>query len=360
MNVSTIQRLLAYPHRAVFDIDAEAALVMRIIHADPVRWTVVDGTMRVWAGAAEHVYDLRHISIATLKRSLEEDGFSLIRITAAYDNYSAMAIIEGAGDVQQGANGDHITVFTSLLWALFSCYAEELDVAHYQIKQALLQMVIKTAEGEWLDLWGEVYGIPRNQGELDASYRLRIPAEAFRIRVNALAIEKAILDLTGKDVRILEPWTTIFTLDDSDLDGDDLLQDSEHVGYFFIQPQSSVSIDWSDVLPIIERNRPAGVIMLPPLVRNGAGVIVEPTYRVGFSIKRTHVARAITEDVARLDYMNIEDLSTLNYPIMNKRSIRNPGRGVTPGAAPWMSTPWQSRPWQDIRYAYHFKHEGLS
>ena len=157
----------------------------------------------------------------------------------------------------------------------------------------------------------------RGQGEADASYRQRIPAEAFRLRVNALAIEKAILDLTGKVVRILEPWTTIFTLDDSELDGDDKLQDSTHVGYFFIRPQSEKPIDWSDVLPIIERNRPAGVIMLPPQSGVGTWVVVDPQYRVGISLRRRHVAHPIIEDVARLDYMLIEDVSVINHPIMH-------------------------------------------
>lgn len=359
MNLSTIKRLLKYPHPAVFDKNPGPALVMRLTHPAGARWRISDSQFTAWAGAVETTYDLRVMSIASLQVLLEAAGFTVQRITARYENYSALALLEGEGDQGQ-SNGDHIHVFTSLLWALLSCYAQEVDAAHYQIKQALLQMVIKTAEGEWLDLWGEVYGIMRLQDEGDPAYRQRIPAEAFRIRVNALAIEKAILDITGKVVRILEPWTSIFTLDDSELDGDDKFQDSTHVGYFFIQPQSDISIDWSDVLPIIERNRPAGVIMLPPQVINGAWVVVEPKYSVGVSIRRRHVARAIIEDVARLDYMDIEDVSTPNYAIMNKRSIRQPGVGMRMGAARWQSLRWLSMPWTEQRYFYKFKHETRS
>jgi len=357
MRSHVFKRLLAYPHAAVFDKAPDDSLAFRLRHPDGARWKIDDGWMDAWAGDARHTYDLSAGSVAMLVAALGADGFEVLQTNARFNGLSAMVLVDGAGDQGQ-SNGDHVTAFTSLLWVLFSGYAAELDVIHYQIRQALLQMVLTTADGEWLDLWGELYGVARLQYETDVAYRLRIPAEAFRLRVNALAIEKAILDITGKVVRILEPWTTVFVLDDSELDGDEKTQDSTHVGYFFIQPESGVSIDWSDVLPVIERNRPAGVLMLPPQVRNSAWIVVDPVYGAsGFSIQRRHVGNATTEDLALLDYMNIEDVSTLNCPFMLKRSIRHLGLNVTPPSAPWAATPWVSDDWSFIKYTYSLRHE---
>ncbi len=354
MNASILQRLLSYPHPAVFEKDSASELVFRLRHPDGAAWSIADGVMLARAGALERSYDLPGMTVAGLIGALRADGFEVLHINARFDTYSALVLTEGSGD-QGGSNGDHVMAFTSLMWMLFTGYAREIGAAEYQIRQALLQMVIKTAEGEWLDLWGALYSVQRLPGETDAAYRIRIPREAFRIRVNALAIELAILELTGKDVRILEPWVEVFTLDHSALDSDHKLQDESRTGYFFIQPLSRTPIDWSDVLPIIERNRPAGVLMLPPQVRNSIGIDAGLNPVVGTAIRRRHTASVRVEDLALLDYALIEDTSTLNHQLLHRRTIRHRG-GAKMGSVAWTPHKWTGLPWGDVTYLVSTKY----
>lgn len=348
MSATTLQRLLKHPHAAVFDKDPLAELVLRVSHAGGSSWVVAAGVLTVVAGGEEFTYQLAGYTVSTLANAMQADGLSVTRVNSQYGHLSALALVEGASD-QWLSNGDHLRVFTSLLWALLQGYSREVDAAQEQIRQALLQMVIATAEGEWLDLWGTLYGVPRMTGESDAALRLRIPREAFRLRSNPRAIEAAIKELTGKDVVILEPWRDVFTLDQSVLSGPDKMQDGERVGPFLIQPYSGVPIDWSDVLPIIERNRPAGVLTLPPQVDYRGGVVAPGDALVGTTIKRRHVAAVRTEDLALLDYADIEEVSVLNHPLRHLREISHRGAAAI-STATWPPVSWLRQPWDQITY----------
>lgn len=343
---TTLQRLLKYPHAAVFDKDPLAELAIRVRHDDGCTWSVAAGVLVVTAGAAEHVYQLTDFTVAQLADRLELDGFQVARVNSDYGHLSALALVEGSNDQWQ-SNGDHLRVFTSLMWALFQGYSREIDAAQEQVRQALLQMVITTAEGEWLDLWGALYGVPRVAGEADADFRLRIPREAFRLRVNPRAIELAIKELTGKTVAIREPWQDVFTLDQSLLSGPDRLQDGSHVGPFYIQPYSETPIDWSDVLPIIERNRPAGVLVLPPKSRIGTSITVPGEYTAALSVLRHHTGVAVIEDVALLDFSDIEDVSVVNDPFEHLRRVQNmlsvEYTGQYFNAIYWRDETWESQ-----------------
>lgn len=316
MPTTALQRLLKYPHSAVFDKAPASELVLRVRHADGARWTVADEVMTVTAGALEGIYPLAGHTFASLAAALQADGFEVPLIAPQWASRSALAAVEGSGD-QGTSNGDHIYAFTSPLWALMSGYAGETREAGHQVVQALRQMVLTQAEGEWLDLWGKLYNEERRPGEGDATYAPRIPQEAFRIRVNALAIEQAIKDHTGKDVIIEEPWGLMFRLDESALSGSHRFYNGETVGYHLLRPVSRESIDWMDVLAVIERNRGAGVIVLAPEVRMGRWVdaSIDGTILAG----RNGVRGAFVPFFAdnRLDYLVLSgEEITRNWPVM--------------------------------------------
>jgi hypothetical protein len=264
---STLQTLLKYVHGAVFDKSPVPQTVFRLQHVDGASWTVADRVMTARAGSLERTYALGSITIAQLADALVADGFQVLDLSTDFTALLGVVLVEGEGG-QSVSNGDRLQGFTSLLWVLMTGYAAETMTAREQVRQALRQMVITQAENEWLDVWGLLYGVQRWPGEHDANYATRIPREAFRMRNNARAIERAVFEATGFDVRINEPWREIFRLDHSALSGGDKLYDGGTVGYHLIRPEAlDDTVDWTRVLPIIDRNKPAGVIVSEYLVR---------------------------------------------------------------------------------------------
>lgn len=346
--MTVLQRLLKHPHSAVFDKEPGAELALRIRHPDGAAWSVADEVLVVKAGALERTYQLSTLTIGQLAAALVADGFEVPTLADAWLNRSAMVLVEGSG-TQEVSNGDHLSAFTSILWALLSGYADGVREAEYQVAQALRQMVATQAEGEWLDLWGMLYATPRLPGESDADYGARIPREAFRIRVNARAIELAIRDATGFDVRIEEPWNEIFTLDQSTLSGPDRLYSGLTSGYHLIRPVATTSVDWDAVLKVIERNRAAGVLVINAQVSRLSFVDASTGHDVDSKLWRNHYGAIRLEDRALLDYMAIEDVSVLNFPAIHQRNRVNYSGSEVPTLS-WSDAPWLPVTWEAPSY----------
>ncbi|MGL4459101.1 MAG: hypothetical protein ACRCUB_12065, partial [Plesiomonas shigelloides] len=128
----------------------------------------------------------------------------------------------------------------------------------------------------------------------DDKYQTLIPEEAFRIRVNALAIEKAILDLVGQHVNIEEPWTDMFRLDTSRLSSLNRFYDGDSIGYHIIRPVAYQPVIWDGVMDIIMRNKAAGVVVLDPEARHRvwvrdplAGIILTQNWSALAKLVRT-------------------------------------------------------------------------
>lgn len=307
MTDTVLQRLLKYPHQAVFDLSPNEELAFRLTHANGARWEVGPTSFTATAGVTVYTHELAGITVAELATLLRADGFFVDSQNSFFSWMSASVLVPGSGDQYQ-SNGDRVFGYTSLLWVLLTGYANVVGAAERGVVDALLQMFLPTAEGEWIDLWGALYGVLRMPDETDSHYRDRIPREAFRVRVNAHAIEAAIFDEAGYDVRILEPWVDIFTLDDSLLSGPHKMYDGERVGYHLIQPVAYQVFDWGPVLAIIERNRPAGVLVLTPRLEYR----IEVDAGIGSDASEAFVtlrvdADVLVEDVARLDFMSLDD-----------------------------------------------------
>ncbi len=311
-----LQKLLEYPHSAVFDKSPEQELVLRIRGATSLNWSVKAGVLTVTVNGFAHKYALASLTFAALIDLMALDDIVVEYLNPAFSSLGSHMLLDAAND-QDNSNGTYLYAYSAVLWALFASYSIELDRAQYSVGEALRQMIIGQANDEWLDLWGTLYDYKRTPGKLDIVYALEIPREAFRVRVNALAIEKAILELTGKDVRIEEPWFNMFRLDESQLSGRDRLYDGTSTGYHLIRPVSATPIDWDDVLSVIERNRAAGVKVLEPEVRLRRFVDGRVAGRI--YIARTDTQSVLIPTVAdgRLDYMQLSSGSFQhNYGVM--------------------------------------------
>lgn len=339
---TTLQRLLKHPHAAVFDKAPQAEQAFRLQHANGATWTIADGVMTASDGANEYPFNLSALTVQQLASQLDAHGFDVSPVSATMAGLSAMVLVEGSGD-QSLSNGDRIDGFTSLLWALLSSYSGELRDAKTQIGEALRQMRIPQAEGQWLDFWGNLYGFGRTGSESDAAYADRIPVDAFRVRVNAHAIEQAIFDATGFDVRIEEPWQELFVLDQSLLSGPDKFYDGSRAGYHLIQPVSRQSVDWPPVLEVIERNRAAGVAVLAPLVRHFA-VTAYGTPQVVSGAVVQHYRHIRYEDRALLDFSTIEEVSIINHASRWRREIMRSSLVEVPSQN-WADLGWVAGSW---------------
>lgn len=265
--MTMLNRLLGSLHRAVFDTSPDAGFAFYLRHSDGVTWSVADEKLVATVNGYSKSYALDKLTVGQLAGQLVIDGFDVQGVSAEFSGLSASVLIDGGGN-SLASNGDRVYAFRDLLRVIFGGYARELRTAKEQMGEAIRQMVITQAEGEWLDLWGTLYNTPRPAAMTDAKYQPLIPQEAFRLRVNGYAIEKAILDLTGQVVHIEEPWSDMFRLDSSRLSSLHKFYDGDSIGYHIIRPVADEPIVWDGILDIIERNKAAGVIVLPPEERN--------------------------------------------------------------------------------------------
>lgn len=353
MTQTALQRLLKHPHAAVFDTAPAAELAFRLRHTSGAAWSIADRMLTATAGALTVTHDLRQFTVGGLADQLVADGFDVEALSPRFATLSAVVLVEGAGDQNQ-SNGDHITGFTSLLWVLLSGYADEVLWAREQVRQALRQMVIGTADGEWLDFWSALYGVPRLPGEADAALRVRIPREAFRARNNARAIELAIRDATGFDVRIEEPWREIFTLDSSELSGSAKFQDGDRIGHHLIQPVARSTVDWDAVGAVIERNRAAGVVSLPPLINRTSAVDASSGHGARLGVLRFRSAASPVAGGQMLDDSLVLSDGTgiiLNHAFrFDIREYRRVLAHVIVPSQAWVGELWGDESWDGFQY----------
>lgn len=100
---------------------------------------------------------------------------------------------------------------TVVLNGVLQGYATVAAAMYTMLKYAKAQTRMRTTSDAFLDIAGYDFigaRLPRYSGESDASYRNRIIAEVLRFRNTRLAIEKVLMELTGRTPQIFEPWNT--------------------------------------------------------------------------------------------------------------------------------------------------------
>ncbi len=182
-----------------FSRDPQGYLALRLDYAGTMTWTVDDGVLSTVVSGGPGValsVDLSQFSLATLAVYLAmQPGYSVIPVQAG--SISALTLVEGSGNPATN-NGDHLVAYTSILYAFLDAFGSELRAALTAVLAMPAEMATTTADGEWLDLLGSYYGVPRNLGEVDGQYGPRIIAEILRPRCNNVAIELAVEVFTGQ------------------------------------------------------------------------------------------------------------------------------------------------------------------
>uniref|UniRef100_A0AAU6MXG9 Virion structural protein n=1 Tax=Staphylococcus phage 184DA TaxID=3110532 RepID=A0AAU6MXG9_9CAUD len=128
--------------------------------------------------------------------------------------------------------------------------------------ESKLQSSLKTSTSEYLDKFGDWFGVYRKTDENDDDYRARIIKYLLLKRGTNNAIIEAIKDYLGKDdidVSVYEPFKNIFYTNKSHLNGEDRL-----MGYYYRFAVINVSIgDYFpvEIIDVINEFKPAGVTL---------------------------------------------------------------------------------------------------
>lgn len=216
------RRLLKLLNR-VFDKDPQQFLALRLRYDGQMRWEISDATLTtsvVGGSGLPLSVDLRQFTVSQLVSHLAaQPGYRIEYATTGADaQLGARVLLDGSGD-QDLSNGDHLTGYSSVLWAFLESFAAELREAAEQIAQMLRQMSIRTAEDVWLDELGDYYGVPRLAGESDGAYGPRLIAEVLRPRSNNVAIAQAIRSWTGQETSVSDvmEWIPEFPVHDASI-----------------------------------------------------------------------------------------------------------------------------------------------
>lgn len=103
------------------------------------------------------------------------------------------------------SDDDENPILNALLWG--AAYA--LSLVYSLVAYAKLQTRVATATDGWLDMISaDFFGtsLPRKQGQNDTSYRAAIIARLFREAGTRKAIRDVLLQITGIEPRIIEPY----------------------------------------------------------------------------------------------------------------------------------------------------------
>lgn len=257
-------KLASHLYRGALQLDPLPVPALRLFHASGLSWRLADGVFAWSLGPTAQPSIALSGSVADLKAALETAGVSILFADPDLLTVPSGALLEGSGSsANSSTNG--LMMFSSPLWTLLDAYGVVVDEAEANLLQAIDQLYMETADGEILDVWGDRFGVPRDDGEVDGPFYSRIIAEVLRPRNNRYAIERTIRDLTGLLVTLREPYREIFKLDFSALSDTDHLQDGAFYTWNVFQPiyhQTLTVAQRARVLAIINRNRPAGCLIV--------------------------------------------------------------------------------------------------
>ena len=127
--------------------------------------------------------------------------------------------------LSQQENEDNHTANGAILHSV----ANSLTLAEQKVIADKPLESLETSTGAYLDYFGDWWGLPRHKGETDDHYRNRMIQYLLLPRSTKESIANAIryyLKDKNRYVDVFEPWTRVFKLDNSKLDGADHMEGS--------------------------------------------------------------------------------------------------------------------------------------
>lgn len=205
----------------------------------------------------------------------------------------------------------------------------ELTQTEKDTIQSKIQSSLETSTGEYLDNWGDWFGVYREDGWKDDFYRKRIIREVLLKRSTIPAIIDALLDFLNNNdahIEIYEPWRNIFYTNKSKLNGPDHL-----MGYYYRFAIIDIRIDVEfppEIIDVINAFRPAGVLFFLRLNKSkhpSTKVIDGPWADVSVQDReKLHIWNGLDVDIRgiielsdELEYTVEENIFRTNYSLLN-------------------------------------------
>ncbi len=98
------------------------------------------------------------------------------------------------------------------LYTLTESLRQAIEEAGFDTDSGKKMMYLLTAEGKWIDYWGEYFKVERLENEDDETYKHRIIWEVTRPKQTLKAIQECITRYTGineSEILIFEPFTQL-------------------------------------------------------------------------------------------------------------------------------------------------------
>lgn len=115
--------------------------------------------------------------------------------------------------------------------ALTGTVDKQIDAVIGQMSIMEVQTVLSTATGDWLNLWGDKFGIGRKLKETDTAYRKRILESVSSLKGTIPALISAVKRALGEDtiVNVKETYNDLRIFNVSTFSGTGKFQDSDTV-----------------------------------------------------------------------------------------------------------------------------------
>lgn len=167
--------------------DAQMISALTITGTNTV--AIIQNDMLQLTGPSSVQYNLRSYTLGSLATAINAQSGFTATVTSS-SALSAAVLLDGTY-----TSGNSIPMFTSFLWQILKPVALAMIDALGAINSALLEEVMNTADGTWLDSFGELFGVYRQNGEPDQLYAIRVFDFSIAPRVNNMAIQKTLQDL---------------------------------------------------------------------------------------------------------------------------------------------------------------------
>lgn len=208
---------------------------------------------------------------------------------------------------------------------LVNAIYEALIIGEEGINAAKLDMCLSTATDDWLDYWGNLFGVPRYQDEKDDPYRLRIIEEIIAPKNTIEGIQRATsryINLVNKEelipesIRVFEPWTQLLKLDVRGvLDGFGRIMSPDYWNYSIIDvtlPESNYLTP--DLIKYLNKIKAAGVKLVFS-VSPRFGIITDKDR----AERNTHVYQRIYATYC----INAKDIDPYMFATMPRGNVSN-------------------------------------